>query len=461
MSKSKTKKMRLKSHVIAVLLITTCFGSSIAQQWTGSTSTSNTIYRSAAIKVGYGPLYLDWTYENNWNGNANNWAGYIGFNAFRGNNDPKDYYYGDNIYTNKAVFEGSGIGFRWLYRTTPTGAADAGGQHLLPELMRITPSGDVGIGTTSPDYKLTVNGGIRSYLNISGDDLNVRSSRTFSSEIQGLRVDASTTNSSKVSYGLLGVASSTNTSQYYGAIGVYGEATSPSGGLAGLFVGDMAHTGNIYQASDQNLKQNIQPLSNSLDVILKLRPKQYEYKNSDKYNFPIGKQVGFLAQDVREVLPHLVREKGIPLPDSESGFNEDNNSSEPERYLTMDYVSLIPYIIKSIQDQYQIIEDQGKLINVLMSENSKAAPSYLTNEVPYIAKVFPNPASSILQVEIFTKDQLATILIFNKDAKIYQSILAKSSTLDIMLDKFENGIYIISLSVNGTTFDTKRFIVSK
>jgi hypothetical protein len=154
-------KMKLRTHAVTVLFTTLCFYSTFAQQFTGSTTTSNTIYRSAAVKVGYGPLYLDWTYENNWNGNANNWAGYIGFNAIRGNNDIKDYYYGDNPYTSKAVFEGSGIGFRWLYRTTPGGSADAGGQHLLTELMRISPTGNVGIGTTTADYKLTVNGKIK------------------------------------------------------------------------------------------------------------------------------------------------------------------------------------------------------------------------------------------------------------------------------------------------------------
>jgi hypothetical protein len=149
-------KMKLRTHAVTVLFTTLCFYSTFAQQFTGSTTTSNTIYRSAAVKVGYGPLYLDWTYENNWNGNANNWAGYIGFNAIRGNNDTKDYYYGDNPYTSKAVFEGSGIGFRWLYRSTPGGSADAGGQHLLTELMRISPTGFVGIGV-APTAKLNIN----------------------------------------------------------------------------------------------------------------------------------------------------------------------------------------------------------------------------------------------------------------------------------------------------------------
>ena len=145
----------MKNSIVLFLCI--CYYCGYAQQWSGPNTTTSTIYRSAAVKVGYGPLYLDWTFENNWGGNANNWAGYIGFNAFRANNDTKDHYYGDNIYTSKAVFEGSSSGFRWLYRTTPAGSSDGGGQHLLAELMRISPTGNVGIGTTSPAGKLDVN----------------------------------------------------------------------------------------------------------------------------------------------------------------------------------------------------------------------------------------------------------------------------------------------------------------
>lgn len=133
----------MKKHIKLINLLFCCCPlmsfamAAQAQQWAGPNSTSGTICRSAGIKVGYGPLYLDWTYQNNWNGNANNWAGYIGFNAIRNNNDPKDNYYGENPYTSKAVFEGSNYGFRWLYRVT--GFSEAAGQHQLSELMRIGP----------------------------------------------------------------------------------------------------------------------------------------------------------------------------------------------------------------------------------------------------------------------------------------------------------------------------------
>ncbi|NER12981.1 hypothetical protein GWK08_05990 [Leptobacterium flavescens] len=109
-------------------------------------------------------LQMDWAYEANWNGSSNKWAGYLGFNAYRNNDDTKDYYFGLNQYTSKGVFEGSNHGFRWLYRNVSN--SDSNGQHQLTEYMRLTNNGLLGIGVTSPKTQLVV--GNNFGANISG-----------------------------------------------------------------------------------------------------------------------------------------------------------------------------------------------------------------------------------------------------------------------------------------------------
>ena len=112
--------------------------------------------RSGEARIGSAPLYLNATREANWGGNADRWSAHIGFNAYRTNGDLKDHYRGENRYTYKAVVDLSNHGFRFLFKRSTSLDAD-----LLSEFMRLTNQGNLGIGTTNPLSKLSVNGNIR------------------------------------------------------------------------------------------------------------------------------------------------------------------------------------------------------------------------------------------------------------------------------------------------------------
>ncbi len=101
-------------------------------------------------------LNLNWTYDTNWNGNADKWSGFIGFNAYRNNNEAKDYFSRSNNYTKRFVFEGGNNGFRWLGENTVPNRGAATSATKLTELMALKSNGNMGIGVTDPQAQLTV-----------------------------------------------------------------------------------------------------------------------------------------------------------------------------------------------------------------------------------------------------------------------------------------------------------------
>lgn len=65
---------------------------------------------------------------------------------------------------------------------------------------------------------------------------------------------------------------------------------------------------SVVLTSDLRFKKNIAPITSALDTIEKLRGVTFDWRIGEftNRNFPEGKQVGFIAQEVEKVLPELV-----------------------------------------------------------------------------------------------------------------------------------------------------------
>jgi len=103
----------------------------------------------------------------------------------------------------------------------------------------------------------------------------------------------------------------------------------------------------IYSVSDKRLKKDIKTLSVGLDKLLKIQPVEYKWKiNKGK-----GYDKGFIAQDLHKIYPEAVQ---VPLT--------DNAEKDP---WTISPTKLIPLLVKSIQDQQEIIKKLENRINNL------------------------------------------------------------------------------------------------
>ena len=104
--------------------------------------------------------------------------------------------------------------------------------------------------------------------------------------------------------------------------------------------------------SDARYKTNVTPISNGLALVNKLNPVSFDWKEHSVHNFDTkNTNVGFLAQDVQEVLKDeiylnsVIRKNETELPDGTK-----------EEFLGLSDSSLIPILVKAIQEQQTLIE---------------------------------------------------------------------------------------------------------
>ena len=90
-------------------------------------------------------------------------------------------------------------------------------------------------------------------------------------------------------------------------------------------------------ASDRRLKQKIKSTKYGLNEVLKLEPVDYVLKSNGL------EQIGFIAQDVKPLIPEVVTGKEGDLEKGET--------------LGITYTSLIPVLTKAIQEQQKIIQE--------------------------------------------------------------------------------------------------------
>ncbi len=249
------------------------------------------------------------------------------------------------------------------------------------ERMRIQSTGQIGVNGTA---------GTPDFFSVTSDNTNNYAINGYcSSAPLGGGIYGYSSNTGNTKAAVWGDINSTNASasavlgQYLQSSGsgngVYGFTNStsangsrgykPSGGTGwgGVFYNDLGYTGWFGSASDQRLKTNIKPLSNSIDVIKRLNVYSYQF-DIDKYP-NLGDSTthfGVMAQELEVVLPNLVKTKNIDLYNTEPNQKDkDMNYKEPEEVKTVNYLELIPILIQATQEQQKIIEEQQQKIDAL------------------------------------------------------------------------------------------------
>jgi hypothetical protein len=235
--------------------------------------------------------------------------------------------------------------------------------------------GNVGIGdVTTPTSNLQVQGTNNSNLiqfsnTTTGGGNGILTEITTSANTTGNRIgiNARAWWGQNINYG--GYFFGYGGTSSYGVFAAAGGSSSSS--YAGYFSGSVYTTGT-YQTSDRELKTEIQEFDNALEKLNEITINSYSYKqegNFKKMNLPEGPQVGFMADNMKEVFPSLVKK-------TEFDFNQlDDNmmpidNAEPNifEFNAVNYAGMVPVLAKAIQEQQVLIEEQQAQIDQLKKE---------------------------------------------------------------------------------------------
>ncbi len=301
-------------------------------------------------------------------------------------------------------------------------------------------------------------------------------------------------NTSSDNYGLNAYAyqGDDNYAIYASTFGYSGPST-----YAGYFAGAVHVTGNFTNPSDKKLKKGIKQHDQVMEDILQLDVKSYTY-DTKKYPYmglPDGKQVGFIAQELGEVFPHLIHQIKQPA-EYEKGNNGHQNKliAEEEYYKGINYIGMIPILTKGLQELDEELSEKEERIEQLINKteeqdkeiaelremimelreeksHSDISDERLDNNKWVIgtskftlSQNQPNPFGISTKIDLYIPNDVGNA--FMEISNSNGTVLAKrilsvggKSTIEIDASSLATGNYHYSLYLDGRLVETKTMII--
>ena len=359
--------------------------------------------------------------------------------------------------------------------------------------LKVNSGGKVGVIMSTPVPQAELSVGNSENTNYSSYSFGIWTRRTAQSSFNiGIKGYGTTPNHSGRTFGVQAVGGSGTNGWNFGLAGslgttsngaaIFGSILHPlgvntHGRYAGYFDGsvyitDTLTVSTVVTPSDMRLKENIAPLpSSTLDKVMDMNVFTYNYKNrvyededtlsNELKNARLAKErrgkirhIGLSAQELQEIYPELVIE------------GQDG-------YLGVNYVELVPILIRSIQElKAELDEVKGE--NEVFKARSSAFEDNETTDIndatsipaaASLAQNTPNPFSERTTIRFTLPENAknAFIYVFDMSGKMYKQIPVDSSMQSVTIEGYElsAGMYIYSLVIGGKEIQTRRMILSK
>ncbi|GEM_PF-3680679 len=202
----------------------------------------------------------------------------------------------------------------------------------------------------------------------------------------------------------------------------------------------------VLTMSDRNLKTNIKPLDKGLSTVLSLKPVTYNIKNEIESKSTVAPKTdfGFIAQDVKEILPDAVHE-------SETGN------------LLINYEVFTPLLVQAISELQMQIDELRLQLETKSDITTNV--SDIVNTSVSLSQNSPNPFNNSTSISYTIPDgaSKADIVIYSLQGSIVKNynIPDKNGMLNIQAGELGAGIYLYSLVIDGKVVTTKRMLVTK
>lgn len=361
------------------------------------------------------------------------------------------------------------------------------------QLKVVAPNGDVGIGTSTPNEKLEVDGNMN-IIGLGNAKLGIGENRTSDGNAF---IDLVGDASNYSDYGFRFTRWTNGRSAFVhrgteplsfnakeGANMNFSQGTStvmqlsPSGNLGvGLLNavdaiavnGDITATGTVTW-SDARLKSNISSFDLGLAELMQIEPKSYIYNGDAGIKSKIS-HVGVLAQEFEKIVPTAVVERDYYVED------ERGEVTLADTYKGVDEKVIVYLMVNSIKEQQAQIEELTKQLAALQTTGvidnnvggSKTATDFsqkqmvLSNlESMEISKISPNPFTQVARIDYNLQRDFtnATVTVYDVNGQLVNQMQldAKIGTVEIQAAQLSEGMYTYTIQVDGEIVDTKKFI---
>ena len=284
-------------------------------------------------------------------------------------------------------------------------------------------------------------------------------------------------------FGVVGSVTPSNSGAGLCGTDEYGYLPPFSGLYGGFIYDDLYVDGNIittlglYNTSDMRLNENVTLMSereeergaSALDNIQRIDVLEYNLRRPSQVSQDTeGTKREMTA---REKAALAKRHFGISAQELQNTYPELVEENQ-EGYLMVNYVELVPLLIRSIQELKTEL-DELKGNNDSDGNSAARRESRLSNSAdsrvsPVNATLYqntPNPFTAQTEIRFSLPDNAlqAYIYIFDMTGKMQKQIPVDPNQKSVTISGYElqAGIYLYSLVVGGQEIDTKRMIITK